>query len=261
MGNENLRDELRGVFDRMAGSPSPALPDRVRSAVSNTPEARGPYWLAAVAAVVIAVLLISVLVVANNQRHPTSTLPAGGNPTPTSSPSAAPTPSPSPSPSPAASPSASPTPDAQLPPFVCASSTAAAHAAASLTAYIDDLRTGTHAGYDRLTIEFSNGGPNGGVVELRTQDGTTFMRSPIGDNVTLKGQKGILIVMHGADLHTSYSGSTDIVTGYATMAEVRQVEDYEGVVQIALGLNGGGCYRAFWLSGPDRLVIDVQAAS
>ena len=77
--------------------------------------------------------------------------------------------------------------------------------------------------------------------------------------VTLAGDNGILVTIRGADLHTSYRGSTDLKTGYATLVEVRQVQDFEGVVQLGLGVSGAACYRAFLLSGPDRLVIDVKA--
>jgi hypothetical protein len=255
LGNENLRDELRDVFDRMAGSPSSALPDRVRAAVANPPEARGPYWIAAVAAAVIAVLLISVLVVANNQRRPTSTLPAAP-----SSPSASPSASPTPVASPSASPAASPTPTSQLPAFVCTAQDVPSNQSAPAVANIDALRVGSHSGYDRLTIEFSNGAPAGVQIGAPTA-GTTFTMSPSGVTATLKGDHSILITIHGADLHTAYSGSIDIVTGDGTLVEVRRVQDFEGVVQIGLGIKGAGCYRAFWLTGPARLVIDVQAAS
>ena len=42
--------------------------------------------------------------------------------------------------------------------------------------------------------------------------------------------------------------------------EVKRLEDFEGVVQLGLGVNGSGCYRAFFLTNPDRLVIDLQGA-
>ncbi len=91
------------------------------------------------------------------------------------------------------------------------------------------------------------------------QTGTTFTTSPKGDKVTLLGKNGILVIIRGADLHTSYSGSTDIKTGSAVLVEVRQVEDFEGVVQLALGVSGATCYRASTMTNPDRLVIDVKA--
>jgi hypothetical protein len=241
VSNDDFRRELNATFDEISGSPSPALRDRVRASIAQAPEARGPFWIAAVAAAVLAVLIIGVLFVSNPLRRPTSPVGVGG-------------------PSPTASASPSPSPTSNLPAFVClAGSASGEHSVASPVAYVSGLRTGAHTGYDRLTIDFSGGGPDG-TVEVKPQSGATFTASPSGMLITLKGNNGILVVIHGADLHTSYSGSVDINTGYATMVEVRRVEDFEGVVQLGIGINGAACYRAFWLSNPDRLVIDVEAA-
>jgi hypothetical protein len=250
VSNENFRRELGHVIDEMTGSPSAALPGRVRSSLAQVPEQRGPFWIAGVAAAVIATVVIGVLFVANPGHRGPFTVPgAGSSPTP----------------------AASVKPDSNLPPFVCASSAPITSSTPPLAAYIDALRTGAHPGtanvspgavltagpYDRLTVEFQNGQP--ASIELRAQSGTTFTTSPKGDQVTLAGSNGILVVIHGADLHTAYSGSTDIKTGYTTLVEVRQVEDFEGVVQLALGVSGPTCYRAFILTNPTRLVIDIQA--
>jgi hypothetical protein len=149
-----------------------------------------------------------------------------------------------------------------LPAFTCTSNTFIPNAGGPsqpAVVFISQLRTGTHTGYDRVTIEFTNGIPS--RTEIGGVSGTTFTQSPSGMQVTVKGSNGVLVTMHGADLHTSYQGSTDIVTGYPALAELRRVQDYEGVVQLALGVNGQGCYRAFFLANPSRLVVDVQAGS
>jgi hypothetical protein len=237
MPNENFRRELGHVFDEMTGSPTAALPDRVRSSLAVAPEQRAPFWIAGVAAALIAALVVGILVVANFNRPQTKVLPVG---VPTPSVSAVPK-----------------TPESNLPAFVCAGGSAMGTAPGPAVAFIDALRTGTHLGYDRLTIEFKNGQP--GSVELQTQTGTSFTQAPSGKTVTLAGKNGILVMIHGADLHTSYSGSTDIKIGYASLVEVRQVEDFEGIVQLALGVSGATCYRAFTLTSPDRLVIDIKA--
>ena len=130
--------------------------------------------------------------------------------------------------------------------------------APSGTPVINDLRTGSHGAYDRLTVEFANGMP--GDIEVSVHSGTAFTLSPSGMPTTLKGSNGILVVIRGSDLHTSYSGSTDILTGYVALAEVKRIEDFEGVVQLGLGVNGPACYRVSFLTNPSRLVIDVQAA-
>lgn len=249
MSDERFRRELNQIFDDVAGSPSSNLRNRVRSAVSAAPEARGPYWIAAVAAAVIAVLLVGVLLVSGPLRGSHS--PVGGAHA-TASPS--PSPTGSPTPSPAASPTATPS---QLPAFACGAANTYTFGSGPSVADINAVRTGSHSGYDRLTVEFANGAPHD-VQVGQPFSGTTFIMSPSGVQATLKGDHGILITFHGSDLHTSYSGSTDIVTGDSTIAEVRRVQDFEGVVQLGLGINGAGCYRAFWLTGPDRFVIDVQ---
>ncbi len=244
--NDDFRRELNNVFDEVSGAPSPALRDRVRSAVIQSPEARGPYMIAAVAAILITALIVGVLYVANPLRRPTGQV--GGNPSPS--------PSASPSPSPSSAPTATP-----LPQFICSADTLTNPRPAHLpTAYISAVRPGPHSaeGYDRIVVDFSNGLPDAGV-ELKPQAGTKFVNDPRGDSVTLQGTSGLGVVIRGADMHTSYSGAKDLVTGYATLAEVRQTGDFEGTVNLALGINGPPCFRAFYLA-PDRLVIDVQKA-
>jgi hypothetical protein len=242
MSNENFRRQLNNAIDQISGSPSPALRDRVRSSLRGAPRSAGPNWIAAVAAAAIAILLVGVLVVANPLNRPNRQGPiAGTSPTPTPS-----------------APSASPTPSPSLPAMVCGSSTSQTASAAPLTTFIDGLRTGTHPGYDRLTIEFKNGIPVS--VDAKPQVGTAFTTDPKGERLTLQGSSGILVTIQGADLHTDYSGSLDIKTGYPGLMEVRLLQDFEGVVQLGLGVSGSGCYRLFYLSNPDRLVIDVQTS-
>lgn len=244
MSNENFRRQVNDAIDQISGSPSPALRDRVRSSLASTPATSGSYWIAAVAAVVIAVLLVGVLVVANplNRRSPVGPI-TGTNPTPTPSAS-----------------SASPTAEPTLSQMVCGSAKPVTSSGAPAVAYIDALRTGTHTGYDRLTIEFKNGVPMPTSVEVKPQTGTTFTQSPSGQTVTLQGTNGLLVTIRGADLHTDYTGSLDIKTGYSGLVEIRRVQDFEGVVQLGLGISGPGCYRWFLLANPDRLVIDVQTS-
>ena len=251
MTNENLRRELGHVFDEVAGSPSPALADRVRSSIANAPEQRGPYWIAGVAAALIAAVVIGVLVVANPlHRPPTSAGPGVGS-----------SPTPSAAQSPIPSPSTSATPDSNGLPFVCPVTGGFAvkqpSPATLPAAYIDGIRTGAHTGYDRITIEFKNGVP--GEVDVVPQDSTTFTQGASGQPITLAGSSGILITILGADEHTAYSGPVDFKTGYSALIEARQVQDFEGTVQWGLGVSKSACLRAFFLTNPVRLVIDIQA--
>jgi hypothetical protein len=227
---EDFRRELGNAFDAMSGSPSSALSDRVRSALDEAPERRGPVWIAGLAAAVIALLLVGVLLVANNRHQPVIPL------------------------TPASSPSASPVPSGSR--LFCALSTSIPGQGSGLSAYIDAVRTDTLTGYDRLTIEFSNGQPDS--IDVTPQSGTTFVQDGSGKQVTVAGQSGILVSINVADAHSVYSGPTDFTTGYTAMVEVRQVGDFEGYVQYGIGLSKAECYRAYILTNPVRLVIDIQ---
>jgi len=249
--SQNFRRDLNREFDAISGSPSPALSARVRSALAQGRPARtGPFWMAGLAAGLIAAIVVGVLVVASFNRHQTGALP-GTAPTPSATPSSNPSPSFTPSPSPAQTP-----PDSNLPAFICAGPVSLAGAQSPAVAFVDAVRTGTHTGYDRVTIEFNNGKP--GSVDMSQHNGTTFTQGASGQQVTLNGIAGLLVIIHGADEHTAYSGSTDIKTVYSVLLELRQVEDFEGTVQWGLGLSKSACYRAFYLANPARLVIDIQ---
>src|SRR5260370_13509679 len=212
--SQNFRRDLNLEFDAISGSPSPALSARVRAALrENRPARTGLFWMAGLAAGLIAVIVVGVLVVASFNRHQTIVFPG-----------TAPTPSPIPSSSPAETPL-----DSNLPAFVCAGPVSLAGTSSPTVAFVDAVRTGTHPGYDRVTIEFNNGEP--GSVDMSPHDGTTFTQGASGQQVTLSGSTGLLVIIHGSDEHTAYSGSTEIKTAYSVLLELRQVEDFAGTLQ------------------------------
>ena len=234
MNRESFRRELQRAFDNMAGPPSSSLPDRVRSALNETYQERAPIWVAGLAAALIAAIVIGVLVVI----HPFNRQPlvSVGQPSPSPSPSASPSPS--------------------LPPYDCGSAYRLTSEGAPAVAEISAVRTGAHDGYDRITIEFKDGQP--GSIELTPQTGATFIQDGSGQPVTLRGGYGLKVLLRGADAHTAYTGSRDLKTAYSGLLEARVVGDYEGYVTWGLGLSKPACYRAFLLTNPTRLVIDIQ---
>ncbi len=250
MSNENFRRDLGNAFDELAGAPSHGLSDRVRSSLANTPEQRGPFWIAGLAAAVLAAIAVGVFFVTNPLNRPPANAGLG-----TASPSPSQSDAPSPSPSPSSSPGPSPAST-----YVCGVTRLNAFTPAPQppVVFIDAIGTETHTGYDRLTVEFNNGAP--ATIEINPQSGTSFTLSPSGQKVAVAGSNGILVTIRGGDAHTSYTGSRDIKTGYSGLVEVRVVEDFEGVVQLAIGVSGQACYSYSLLTNPVRLVIDIQAS-
>lgn len=169
------------------------------------------------------------------------------SPTPSTSPYVSPSSSPSPSPSP--SPVPSPTPPAG---FYMTDSSGGFVASNAVVA----VRVGQHPGYDRIVIEFASGVPSYTVTRQST---STFTRSPRGDQVTLEGNAGVLIVIHSVSNWTSYAGPTAFHPGYPYLGQALLVENFEGYQQWALGIQGTPALRVFTLASPSRLVVDVSA--
>jgi hypothetical protein len=258
MSDRRLRDELRDVFDGMTEPAHPALSARIRAHLaegSSTP-ARAPR-LAAAVAILTALLVVAGLILAS--RHAAPPANPAATPRPTVSASASPAPGPVvPAPGTTASPPA-PTPSAtapsSLPPFVCAEQSGSGPT--SPPTGVTDVRVGAQAGYDRFVMQFAGPVPQ---YDVRAQAGATFTQDASGAPVTLAGSAGLLVTVHGAQAAGSLVSPTDQrPAGTAVVLEARQVGDFEGVVHWGLGLSHATCFRAFTLSGPSRLVVDVQA--
>jgi len=200
---------------------------------------------------IVAALSVA-LVLAGCGASPTTS--GGSSPTAATSASTSPTATPSPQESPSPVASTTPQPSPQLPEgFTCADASGGSEQAGS---NVVGVRVGQHDGYDRLVIEFSGPIP-GYKVQRRT--GTTFTESPRDQAVTLSGTNGVLIVLHPILNWTSYSGPFAFKPDYPVLREARQVENFEGYQQWALGIQGTPCLRVTTLTSPSRLVVDVAA--
>jgi hypothetical protein len=139
--------------------------------------------------------------------------------------------------------------------FTCADR-AGGVAGASGTVY--DVRVAHHDGYDRLVIGFptTNSMPE---YQINRQTTAHFVRDASGQPVTLSGAAGIRIVLRNADI---VSGApSDLKPNLPEIREVAQIGNFERVVSYGVGLSTPACIRVLELTGPTRLVIDVQTAA
>jgi hypothetical protein len=127
--------------------------------------------------------------------------------------------------------------------------------AASAAATIYDVRIAHHNGYDRLVIGFptANTMP---AYQLIRQATSTFIRDASGQPVTLDGSAGIRVVLRNADV--TQGAATAQKPGLPAIREVAQIGNFERVVSYGVGIATPACFRVLELSGPTRLVIDVQ---
>ena len=185
---------------------------------------------------------------------PTSSTLGSASPTPTTSVSSSPTATASPlsSSSPIATPTPQPT-SQLLAGFTCADASGGSEQTGS---NVLGVRVGQHDGYDRMVIEFSGPIPS---YRVQRRSGTSFTESPRGQTVTLSGTNGVLVVVHPIFNWTSYTGPVAFKPDYPVLREARQVENFEGYQQWALGIQGTPCLRVTTLTAPSRLVVDVTA--
>jgi len=139
-----------------------------------------------------------------------------------------------------------------LGPFTCTDKSGGV-AGAAATVY--DIRIAHHDGYDRLVIGFptANTMPE---YQLTRQATSTFLRDASGQPVTLDGSAGIRAVLRNADI--APGAPTDLKPALPSIREVAQIGNFERVVSYGVGLATPACFRVLELSGPTRLVIDVE---
>jgi hypothetical protein len=139
-----------------------------------------------------------------------------------------------------------------LGPFTCLDRSGGVAGAA---ATVSSLRIAHHDGYDRLVIGFatSNTMPQ---YQLTRQATSHFVRDASGQPVSLEGSAGIRAVLRNADI--TPGAPTDLKPALPAIREAAQIGDFERVVSYGVGLATPACFRVLELSGPTRLVIDVQ---
>jgi hypothetical protein len=131
---------------------------------------------------------------------------------------------------------------------------------AGAPATVSAIRVAHHNGYDRLVFEFA-ASASGAVpaYQLTPQSSSHFTRDASGQPVTLQGSAGIRAVFRNTTVGSGVPG--DIKAGLPAIRELANIGDFERVTSYGVGLFSGACFRVSELSGPSRVVIDVQTAA
>src|SRR5436305_10768790 len=139
-----------------------------------------------------------------------------------------------------------------LPAFTCTNKAGGGWGASGTVA---NSRFAHHDGYDRLVIGFAtaNSKPQS---QLPRQSSATFAHDASGQPVTLEGSAGIRAVLQNSDVTNGVL--TDAKPRLPEIREVANIGNFERVVSYGIGLKTAACFRVLELSGPARLVIDVQ---
>jgi hypothetical protein len=177
---------------------------------------------------------------------------AAGAATPVTPPLFGPTSIPTPSPTRTA---ASTTAPGSTPNVACASTTGGSPLAASrLTA----IRAAHNPGFDRVVFEWSGTA----VPEFRIDVASSF-RAPSDQPVRVDGNAFFSVRVTG-QAHTdapppgsrSYAEPDPFHVALPAVRELKLVEDFEGTVIFALGMERSICPKALTLLNPTRIVVD-----
>jgi len=120
------------------------------------------------------------------------------------------------------------------------------------------VRTATHleCGYDRFVLTFT-----GPVPSYYIRHVSQVLADPSGRPISLPGRSFLLITLRPAQAHTD-SGTATITRGvqaldYPMLTGYALEGDFEGVINLALGLHATASFRAGAL--PGRLYVDVKS--
>lgn len=123
-----------------------------------------------------------------------------------------------------------------------------------------DIRTGTHPCFERIVIELEGSGDFPGwwveYVDDPVRLGESDEFVDIAGNATLLVRMGMWMQdMEG----NGYPGPLQVFpTDVSHILELRNTENWEGVTLWAIGLDAQRPFTVSVLTGPPRLVIDVQ---
>ncbi|WP_109474311.1 AMIN-like domain-containing (lipo)protein [Ornithinimicrobium cavernae] len=152
-------------------------------------------------------------------------------------------------------------PDA-LPAFAAPTEVRAQDAAGPAALLVDDVRVGLQDGFDRVVLDLSGTGEVGWNVQYVPDpalDGSGFPVDLAGAAVLGVTAQGMAYPEPG---DPAYDDGVVVVDGGELLAvtEVLRGPPFEGQVQVFVGTETEAPFRVFRLSGPERLVIDVQHA-
>ncbi len=262
--NADLEQRLR---DGLRKSALPTAPDALRQRLARLPSEPHSSRLASVfgglrlaalasaAAVAIAFVLVVRALPGSSGPGPGASFAGGGPASATGSTAPTPTAAATARPSPSEAFDA-PGGVVLTPPFTCDVSSSVIPATTTGVVPLTDVRVGTHLGFDRIVFEFA--GSQRPQLTVAMAD-PPFVGDANGQKVNVAGKEFLSLKLYDASGYPTYTGPDAFSPRYPNLAALVNTGDYEGYVTWIAGLASSRCYRISTLTGPSRIVLDVQA--
>jgi hypothetical protein len=138
-------------------------------------------------------------------------------------------------------------------------STRQAGKAGTRAAILRGMRVGRNAGFDRLVLDFGDSPVPPYHIE--------YVDSPVrhcgsGEPVPVAGQGWLQVRLRGSQAHDDAGNATvrdrQIVATTPVLREVEIVCDFEGEVEVVMGVQSPNPYRVLVVPTPNRLIVDVR---
>lgn len=124
---------------------------------------------------------------------------------------------------------------------------------------LSDVRVGVNQGFDRVVLEFLGSAAPGYRVEYVDRP---VRRCGSGDATSIAGDAALSITLRATQAHDERGQVTvqqrERRLQMPVIKEVEMVCDFEGVVQVVLGVARPNRYRITELQNPTRIIVDVQ---
>jgi len=127
---------------------------------------------------------------------------------------------------------------------------------------LTDVRVGDHATFTRVVFDFTGDGVP--LFSVGYSAGPTFSGSGGGDAVSVDGNAHLTVNIYPAityDIDTyvaTYTGPNAFDPGLGPIAEIAFVDDFEADMLWVIGLTDQKGFEVTTLTGPVRLVIDIE---
>jgi len=119
---------------------------------------------------------------------------------------------------------------------------------------ITGLRLTPHNGYDRLVIDLSTQGVPDWTAQYSQASGS------VGGTVAVAGDAFLRVSLF-TDADAGIETASLSAAGSAVVAEARSTGFSAGYEEVLIGVRGGAApFRAFTLTDPGRIVVDIRAA-
>jgi hypothetical protein len=130
---------------------------------------------------------------------------------------------------------------------------------ASGISVVRDLRVGRNEGFDRLVVDFGDAP----VPAYRVEYAAPPVRQcGSGEAVALDGRGALVLRLRMTQAHDDQGRvtvrRTDIRAGMPVIRQASLICDFEGEVELALGVEATNPYRVLVEQAPNRLIVDVR---